>query len=201
MAYNPNNINGQASMTNSSPVVIASDQSSVATISQGDIAHDAADSGNPLKVGFKGVNALPTAVATNDRTNGISDLFGRQLVGHIDPTMQVWKGVNYTTTQTGTAIWTPAGGKKIAITRLIISSYATTAGRVILWFGAGGDTTYTAGTDQLVTAISFAPSANSKPGVVENMTPAIFAATADNILRITTDANISLDITVYGYEF
>src|SRR4249920_1918975 len=42
-----------------------------------DVAHDAADSGNPVKVGSKAANALPTAVANNDRANAISDLFGR----------------------------------------------------------------------------------------------------------------------------
>src|SRR4030095_245382 len=35
----------------------------------GDVAHDTGDSGNPVKVGGKAANALPTAVANNDRTN------------------------------------------------------------------------------------------------------------------------------------
>ena len=118
-----------------------------------------------------------------------------------DPSVQIWRSANYTTTQTGTAIWTPAAGKKIAITHLTISSYGTTGARVILWFGASGDTTYTAGTDQLVFASSFAPTANSKPGAIPYVGEPIFAATADHVLRITTDAAISLDITVYGYEF
>jgi hypothetical protein len=114
--------------------------------------------------------------------------------------MQVWKSANYTTTQTGTAIWTPTSTKKVVITYLAVSSYATTAGRVILWFGASGDTTYTAGTDQLVWAGSFAPSANAKPGAIISLPFGISAVTADHVLRITSDAAISLDITVYGYE-
>ena len=169
---------------------------------EGDVAHDAGDSGNPVKVGAKAANALPTAVANNDRTNNISDLFGRQLVNHIDAGMQVWKSVNVTTTQTGTDVWTPTSGKRIAITYLAISSYGTTGARVILWFGANADTTYTAGTDQLIWAGSFAPSATAKPGMVLplGLSP-IYAVTADHEIHLTTDAGISLDITVYGYEF
>lgn len=167
----------------------------------GNIAHDTVDSGNPVKIGFQAeASSLPTAVASGDRVNGIADVFGRQLVGNIDASMQVWKSANYTTQQTGAAIWTPSGGKKVCVTYLSVASYATTTGRVIIWFGASGDTTYTAGTDQLAWAGSFAPSANAKPGAIIQLPFGITAATADHVLRITTDAGISLDITVYGYE-
>jgi hypothetical protein len=172
-----------------------------ASNTSGDVAHDSPDSGNPVKVGFQAEStSFGTAVANGDRVNGIADVFGRQLVGTIDASMQVWKSANYTTTQTGASMWTPASGKKIAITYLAISSYATTAGRVLIWFGAAGDTTYTAGTDQLVWAGSFAPSTNSRPGAIIQLPFGITAVTADHQLRITTDAAISLDVTIYGYE-
>lgn len=185
-------------------VPITDNSGSLTTDTAGDVAHDAADSGNPVKVGAKAANALPTAVANNDRTNNISDLFGRQLYSHIDPGMQVAitkTAFNATTTQTGAAMWTPASGKRIAITSLVIGTYGTTAARVIIWIGASGDTTYTAGTDHAVVIASFAPSATVKPGLV--LTPAvpIFSATADHILKITTDAGISIDVTWNGYEF
>ena len=167
---------------------------------EGDVANDSIDSGNPVKIGFQATSSLPAAVATGDRVNGMADLYGRQLVTNIDDGMQVWKGANYTTTQTGTDIWTPSGGKRIGITYLAISSYATTGARVILWLGASGDTTYNAGTDQLVWAGSFAPSANAKPGAIVSLPFGIFAVTADHRLKITTDAAISLDLTIYGYE-
>ena len=166
----------------------------------GDVAHDSVDSGNPVKIGFQAETSLPTAVAANDRTNGISDIFGRQLVNHIDAGMQVWKSANYTSTQTGTAMWTPASGKKVVVTYLSVASYGTTAARVIIWLGASADTTYTAGTDQLVWAGSFAPSTTAKPGAIISLPYGIASATADYVLRITTDAAISLDVTIYGYE-
>ena len=170
-------------------------------VAAGDVAHDSPDSGNPVKIGFQAETVLPIAVANGDRANGTSDQFGRQLVTHISPGMQTWKSANYTTTQTGTAMWTPGAGKTIAVTYLAVSSYATTTGRVIVWFGASGDTTYTAGTDQLVWAGSFAPGASSKPGAILNFPTPVFSANVDYILRVTTDANISLDVSVYGYEF
>lgn len=173
----------------------------VQAASAGDTAHDSADSGNPVKVGAKAANALPTAVANGDRANAIADLFGRILTAHIDPAMQVHKVVNVTTQQTGSDVWSPASGKKIAVTSVVIGSYGTTAGRVILWFGDNADTTYSAGTDQVLVAASFAPSASAKPGLVYTPAVPVFCTTADRELHLTTDAAISLDITVEGYEW
>jgi hypothetical protein len=46
----------------------------------GTIAHDAVDSGNPLKMGGRARSTLITAVAQDDRVDAIFDLFGRQQV-------------------------------------------------------------------------------------------------------------------------
>ena len=187
--------------TNGLDVDVTRVTGTVTTTAAGDVAHGAGDSGNPVKVGFKAHNALPTAEANSDRVDGIADLWGRQLTAHMDPAMQVYKVVNVTGTQTGSDVWTPGSGKRIAVTYLSVCSYGATTGRVILWFGANADTTYTAGTDQVLWAGSFAPSASSKPGMVISFAHPVFAVTADHELHLTTDAAISLDITVYGYEF
>lgn len=186
-------------------VVLATDQpaltNALLTTAAGDVAHGTGDSGNPVKVGFKARNAFPTAEANGDRVDGSADLFGRQLTSHIDPAQAVHKSFNATTTQTGADVWTPAGGKKIAVTSVVLSTYGTTGGRIILWFGDNADTTYTAGTDQLLLAFSAVPSATVKPGLV--FTPAfpVFCTTADRELHITTDAGISVDIAIEGYEW
>lgn len=44
---------------------------------QGDVAHDAADSGNPLKIGGKAETTAPAAVADGDRVNAWFDEYGR----------------------------------------------------------------------------------------------------------------------------
>ena len=46
------------------------------------IAHDAADSGDPLKVGGKASTTAPTAVSVGDRVNAWFDLNGRLVVNH-----------------------------------------------------------------------------------------------------------------------
>lgn len=186
----------------SDPMSISGSVTATGTLStDGTIAHDAVDSGNPVKVGGKARNAFPAAVANGDRTDAATDLFGRMLTAEIDPAMQVHKSVNVTTTQTGTDVWSPASGKRIAVTSLVIGSYGTTAARVILWFGDNADTTFTAGTDQQLFAASFAPSATAKPGAVYCPRTPIFCTVADRELHLTTDAGISLDITVEGYEY
>lgn len=58
MTYYPNNPNGQATMANSAPVVIASDQTTLPV--GGNIASGSADSGNPAKVGGRYNSTLPT---------------------------------------------------------------------------------------------------------------------------------------------
>ena len=46
----------------------------------GDIAHDSADSGNPVKIGGKAYSSTPNPVTANDRVNAFFDLYGRQVV-------------------------------------------------------------------------------------------------------------------------
>lgn len=167
----------------------------------GSKSHDDVDSGQPIKVGGRSVNGMISAVSTGDRTDFIADLYGRQLVSHIDPGMQIWKQVEGTTQATGSFIWQPASGKKIAVTSLIIGTGATTGGVMTIWFGASNDGTFNQGTDQTIFRSEFAPSSTSKPGAV--ITPAFpfFAATADHVLRITTSAAITFYVQAYGYEF
>lgn len=51
---------------------------SVKKIVIGDVAHDAADSGSPVKFGGKASTTRPTAVATGDRVNAWFDEYGKQ---------------------------------------------------------------------------------------------------------------------------
>jgi hypothetical protein len=166
-----------------------------------DVAHDAVDSGNPVKVGGKAINVLPTQVANNDRTNATFDLQGRQLVSHIDPAMQVWKQVEATATQTGTTIWDPTTGKRIAVTGYEIGTGGTTAALVTIWFGDNADVTFTQGTDQVLFRGSLTPTSTSTPGVISNLATPVFCTTVDRELHYTTSAGITIYITAYGYEW
>lgn len=177
-------------------------QGRLVTIATGDTAHDAADAGSPVKVGGKAaVSALPTAVANNDRTNLATDRYGRALVVPVDIGKLTWKVIgSYTTAQTGSAIWTPTGGNRIVLTRLRLNIYGTTTGRVTIFFSASGDTTYTEGTDQVIDDANWVPSAYGGCDLVLSWPQGMPAMTTDHILRITTDANISVRGVAEGYE-
>jgi hypothetical protein len=51
----------------------------------GDVAHDSADSGEPVKIGGKAINSFPSSVATGDRVNALFDTVGRQIVQPVAP--------------------------------------------------------------------------------------------------------------------
>lgn len=105
----------------------------------------------------------------------------------------------YTTAQTGTALWTPAAGRAIVVTSIQIQSYGTTAGLCQVWFGGSADTTYTRGTDAAVFDGEWAPSTTNKPGVFVAF-PTPVRGTADFVLRVTTTNAQSVTINVWGYE-
>lgn len=72
---------GRVLLSNASPILSVSvDDQDAAFITAGDVAHDAADSGYPVKIGGQARTTNPTAVADADRVNAIFDDLGRQVV-------------------------------------------------------------------------------------------------------------------------
>lgn len=112
----------------------------------------------------------------------------------------VHRDAEYTTAQTGAALWTPTTGKRFAVTDITISTGGTVAGIVTLWQGAAADTTYTPVTDNAVFRGEFAPSATVKPGAVKSFNVPFVSTTVDHILRVTTSAAMTVYIQVNGYE-
>lgn len=106
----------------------------------------------------------------------------------------------YTTQQTGVTYLTPTAGRKFVITDLTITTGGTTSGIVTMWQGASADTTYTAGTDNAIFRGEFAPSANSKPGVVKSFNVPYVSTTADHQIKITTSAAMTIYVQTNGYE-
>ena len=90
-----------------------------AVTAHGDVAHDAADTGNPLNIGGRATNhgTMPTAVANNDRTRGYFTREGVQFViaGAPETTRATGK---YTTTTTDTTLITVATGDVFVVTGL-----------------------------------------------------------------------------------
>ena len=163
---------------------------------------------NPMAGGGRASSALPSAVSTDgdavyqwlNRSGAAVSLIIPHLGLIGDPYSQANKDAIYTTAQTGVALWTPAGGKRLAITDFTITATGTTGGHVQLWFGASGDTTFTRGTDRAIYDGHLIPSASISPGISRG--GLWIAGAADDVLRVTDDAAINeLIVNVWGYEF
>lgn len=87
----------------------------------GDVAHDAADSGNSIKVGHKAIahGTNPTAVAAGDRTDSYANRAGVPFVIAGHPNI-ITLEVAYTAAQTDAAIITVGAGVKIVITNIAV---------------------------------------------------------------------------------
>ena len=105
----------------------------------------------------------------------------------------VHKDVEYTTAQTGTTIWTPTSGKKFVVTDVTIATGGTTAGVVTLFDNTD------AANGRIVKA-AFAPSASSSPGLVKQFRTPYISAAANNLLKITTSAAMTVYVQIDGYE-
>jgi len=93
---------------------------------EGNVAHDTADSGGPVKQGAKAVahGSSPTAVAAGDRTDLYANRHGVPFVIGGHPNVQRAEGIRITA---GTdTIATPAGGKRFVVTA--VSAYSANGG-------------------------------------------------------------------------
>lgn len=114
---------------------------------EGRAAHDAADSGNPVKIGGRARSSEITAVASDDRIDAIFDLVGKQIVlPYANPENFVSGAI--TSAMTGTTstslIAAPGAGLRNYITQITVSNaHATVGTDVAIQDGSGGTTLYT----------------------------------------------------------
>lgn len=126
---------------------ITVDGTVTASNTAGDVAHDSADSGNPVKIGGKAVSSEPTAVANADRANLITDLVGKLItLPYANPENFVSGAI--TTAMTGTTstslVAAPGAGLRNYITTIIVSNaHATVGTDVIIQDGNAGTTLMT----------------------------------------------------------
>lgn len=168
-------------------MLVNEDGSALGSI-QGDVAHDSADSGNPLKVGFKAKSfdstAPGTPVAEDDRVDSIADTYGRQYVNDMHPNF--WHvSADYAAAQTNTSIKAaPGAGLKLYITDISISNGAT-AGNITLLDGSGGTVLF-----------EHYPGING--GIVSNLRNPI-ALTANTALVITSTTVTTHSVNISGF--
>lgn len=169
---------------------------------QGTIAHDAVDGGNPIKVGMKAIahGANPTAVAAADRTDLFANRHGIPyfLGGH--PNL---KNATYYTTAAGTddtILPAIAGGTKYVITGIsvICSAANTVSPSVLIGFGtASVPTLGTTGADAVDKIVIRHGGIPAGSGIVLGFNGAIVGISADGEeIRITNSVPTGGDISV-----
>jgi hypothetical protein len=150
----------------------------------GDVAHDAADAGNPVKVGMKAIAyAAQTAVAAGDRHDMVCDRHGSLFVigGHPDV---VTLEAATTGAQTDVALVTVSAGTRIVVTQVqIVADNANTAfPQVRIGFGAANTPTTTG-------VVATHPGVPAGGGVARGSGSGILGVGADGEdLRITNAA-------------
>lgn len=165
---------------------------------EGTVAHDAADSGNPVKMGAKAIahGAAPTAVAADDRTDLYANRHGIPWVIGGHPNL-VTRRETYTTAQTNASIAAVAPGNKIVVTR--VSAMCDNANTVDVQVRMGFATATTPTNNGVVlTHPGIAPGS----GVVEGNGSGILGVGADaEDLRITSEVPTggNLDVLATWY--
>lgn len=120
----------QAFSAGAQGVYLPSDHPTLPVTPAGNVAHDAADSGNPVKQGFKATTALSglTLVSSGDRTDGFAGVDGVQIVRPHCNLEGIVTGNATNTDGTSTeCIAAQAAGIKVYLTSIILANTSATA--------------------------------------------------------------------------
>ncbi len=158
----------------------------------GDIAHDGADSGNPVKIGARARSSEIAVVANNDRTDLIADLVGKLIVLPYSNPENFVSGAITTamlSTTTTSLLSAPASGLRNYITQITVSNtHATVLTDVIIQDGSGGTTLYTV------------PAPALSGSVITFPTPLRQPTTATAIFVANVTAGGSTKVSASGYK-
>lgn len=159
----------------------------------GDVAHDGVDGGNPVKVGGRARSSEIAAVASDDRTDFVSDLTGKQIVlPYANPENFVSGCISsaMTGTTSTSLIAAPASGLRNYITQITVSnSHATVGTDIIIQDGSGGTTLYV-----IPAAAVYGGASITFPTPLRQPT----TATAIYVANVTTGA--STKVSASGYK-
>ncbi len=175
----------------------------IVTATNGMVAHDSADSVNPVKIGMRAVDfgATPTAVAADDLTNWYSTRAGVPFVlgGHPNTVTKNLQITDADGAQTDTAIVTVAAGTVIVVTKVSVTADNANSGDVSCRIGFGTANTPAADAEGVV---FFHPGIDANSVVIEGDGSGIIGIGATNEdLRVTcedpTDGSISIIATYF----
>lgn len=182
--------------TDSPGVIATGTQSSpsaayLSSVVAGDIAHDAADSGNPMKVGSKAIAGQSTAtlVAAGDRVENYAGLDGVKLVRPHCGLEDIVSGVAAITDGSSTSVIASAGaGVKNYITSVMIANTSATAVTVDLRDGAAG------------TVKATLPVPANTSGVVTNWPVPLPFSAATAVCADPSAAASTVTVTLIGFK-
>lgn len=193
----PLNVTGSGTQASSLRVNIATDN---IVDTEGTVAHDGVDSGNPLKIGAKAIahGTNPTAVAAADRTDLYSNRAGVLFVIGGHPNVQTLRAnLTPASTLTNNALVTVSAGTKIVVTRIsaVLDKAATVNVSIRVGFGASATPTTTG-------VLISHPGLAAGSGIVEGNGSGILGVGADGedlFATISTPTSGSVDFVVSYY--
>jgi len=168
----------------------------------GEIAHDVADSGNPVKIGgYAATSAFPSAVASGDRVNALFDRTGRIVTANWAPlAMGQSKHNDFTGPLSGTVVWSGGVNSRICVTDVRIIAGSATPGIATLYFArSGAPINFTVASGVCVFRGEMAPSATVKPGAVMQFGYPV-AGDPNDSLRISLTTTMQVYVQVGGFE-
>lgn len=153
----------------------------------GDVAHDAADSGNPVKIGGQARTTNPTAVASADRVNAIFDKLGKQItVGAI----RELKGIQQTQISNSTA--------ETTIVTAVASTFLDVYGVILANTGATATTvTIKDATSGTTRAKIYVPVGDTRGFMLPVDSAIPQAAVNNNWTATCSDATTALEVTIF----
>jgi len=165
----------------------------------GEIASDAADSGNPIKIGYKAESGFPAAVADSDRVDGNADLFGRaRVVVHPDDKQRL--GVYYYSTGT-LLVQAAADGALVGRCWLInpVGSAVTVRIRKIIFTCQVGSTMVTATSPRIIVQrVTFTGTASGAT-VAPALRRSTDAANVGSLRTASTGMTLTAGATVHEF--
>lgn len=163
---------------------------------EGDVSHDSADSGNPVKVGLKAIDhgTNPTEVASADRTDWYANNAGIPFVIPGHPNVVTFRAT-YTASQSNTAIVSTS--EKIVVTRVSATCDNANTNDTQCRIGFG-----TASTPTTTGVLLSHPGIAAGSGVVEGSGAGMLGVgAAGEDIRITCeDPGGTIDVVVTYYE-
>lgn len=109
----------------------------------GDVAHDAVDSGNPVKIGGTARTSSPTAVADGDRVNASFTKTGKMLTAYSPRELVTTQQTTITSSTSETTVLTAGGaGVFLDVTGVIVTNTSATATKVTFKDATAGTTRF-----------------------------------------------------------